>query len=178
MTAVAATSSPGRWSDCRLCASRLDASRRVGERRDDVVIGLCAECQTRPEAARFGKPLRAVPPGPAPFTAAERALIKATHSYMPTAQLLGILNDRLAGDGRGAAPHTLEQLHAELRGLLQPGAVQDWAGLRQLLGQARRAGVLAAVTGQIVDDFAVVFQLSPAQHTALRDVIRAAQEDR
>lgn len=175
----AAAIAAGGWPDCRLCGSRLQPGRWVGDHQDDRRVGLCAECQTRPEARRFGRtgaPGPAAATAPAPFTAADRALIRATHGYMPAAQLLAILNDRLAADGRGARPHTLEQLRAEVQGLIDPSAGRDWAGLRQVLAAARRAGVLAAITPQVLDDFAGVFQLSPAQHTALRDVLRAAQD--
>ena len=54
----------------------------------------------------------------------------------------------------------------------------DWGGLRKLLGQARHSGLLASITLQMVDDFSIVFRLSPAQHMRLRDVVKNAQEDR
>jgi len=163
------------WTDCRLCGSRLVPGRAAGGRTDDQARGLCAECQGRPEARRFGT----APSGPRAFTAADKALIKSVHGYMPAAQLLQILNDRLVADQGAAAPrYTLEQLRADVTTLVDPTAGTDWTGLRSLLAAARRSGLLATLTLQTLEDFGVVFQLTPAQLTHLKDVVRHAQEDR
>src|SRR5574341_31048 len=53
--------------------------------------------------------------GPRPFSAAEKALIRKVHGYMPAQQLLEVLNERLAADlGPDETPHTMEQLYAEI----------------------------------------------------------------
>lgn len=188
VVAVVAAAPAATWTDCRLCGSRLVHNRRVGNRTDDPQkSGLCAECQDRPEAKRFG----ATGPGPAPattrppagprgFNAAEKALIKACiKSFMPAKQLLEILNDRLVADqGEKAVPFTMEQLWTEAKGAIDPSQGSDWAGLRKIVAAARRTGLLASITQELVDDFATVFQLSAAQRTHLRDVIRHAQEAR
>jgi len=207
----AATSKPAVWTDCRLCACRLIYNRRVGNHVDDLLkTGLCAECQTRPEARRFGvvvqpgagyQPTPASgppqppqgwtgavlprsaptpPAGPRAFNGAEKALIKACiKNYMPAAQLLDVLNTRLVADiGEKAVLFTMEALWEEAKGAIDPSEGRDWAGLRKVIAQARRSGLLATITTQIVDDVSTVFQLSAAQRTHLRDVIRGAQEER
>lgn len=183
-------------TDCRLCGCRLMFAKTiVPGLTDDCQRGLCRDCQTRPEAGRFGKPTVTVttrtvgpppprsapstPPVPRGFSPAEKSLIRSIHGYMPAAQLLDILNTRLVADvGAGAVPFTMEQLHAEVQHLIDPSQAIDWAGLRDILTRARRCGLLAEITPQLVDDFATVFQLSPAQLTHVRDVIRNAQEER
>lgn len=99
---------------------------------------------------------------------------------MPAAQLLDILNTRLVADvGAAAVPFTTEQLQVEVGKATELSARDgDWASLRKVIGRARQSGLLATVTLQTVDDFAIVFSLSPAQHMRLRDVIRNAQEER
>jgi hypothetical protein len=120
------------------------------------------------------------PPAPRPFNAAERSLIRSVHSYMPAEQLLDVLNTRLVADvGVSAVPFTHEQLRAEVEKLIDSSAVDgEWASLRTMLAKARSSGLLATITLQSVDDFAIVFGLSSAQHMRLRDVIRNAQEAR
>lgn len=118
--------------------------------------------------------------GPRPFTAADRALIRRVHGYMPAAQLLEVLNERLHADlGPDEAPYTMEQLHAEIGELAgdAPEGGHDWASLRKLLAKARRDGVLDGITRQLIDDFAVVFSLSAAQVLRLQDVLLRAKED-
>lgn len=99
---------------------------------------------------------------------------------MPAVQLLDILNGRLVADvGASAVPFTLTQLQDEVDKHVQASASEgDWSSLRRVLAGARSSGLLKAITLQMVDDFAVLWQLSPAQHMKLRDVIRNAQEDR
>lgn len=183
---------PAGYTDCRLCGSRLIANRVAGKHKDDLQHGLCAECHDRPEARRFLGPAAIVPTvgrpaaaaaavvkQPRGFNAAEKALIRNVHSFMPSAQLLDILNTRLVADvGAAAVPFTLEQLQAEVQQYANPAGADDWAGLRDILMRARRCGLLAEITVEIINDFAVVWQLSPAQHMHVRDVIRSAQEER
>lgn len=117
---------------------------------------------------------------PRAFTPAEKALIGKVHGYMPAPQLLSILNERLAGDlGAAVAPHSIEQLHAEIAALADaapPAGGQDWSSLRKLVARAKRDGVLEAITAQRIDDFAVVFSLSAGQVLRLQDVLLDAKE--
>lgn len=170
---------------CILCGCRLTTQYAIDR-------GLCGSCSDRPEAKRLPRDGngKVVPPAtrpqtgaPAPkqpraFTAADKSLIRAMHPYLPAAELVRILNDRLHADVGAAAPsYTLEQLQAELRELAAAAPASDWAGLRQLLAEARRSGVLATITPQTIDDFAICFQLTAAQKLHLHDVIRHAKED-
>jgi hypothetical protein len=183
------------YTDCRVCGSRLFYNRRRGDHVDDPAAGVCAECHDRPEArhllAKKGNgasapTIRASAPSPPielkkprAFNAAEKSLIRNVHSYMPAVQLLDVLNTRLVADlGLAAVPFTLEQLQAEVQQLIDPANAGDWAGLRDILVRARRCGLLGEITERIIDDFAVVFALSAAQHMHLRDVIRSAKEER
>lgn len=116
--------------------------------------------------------------GPRAFTAAEKALIRKVHGYMPAQQLLEVLNERLACDlGPDEPPHTMEQLYAEIgEADAAPAGGHDWSSLRKLLARARRERVLDQVTRQVIEDFAVVFSLSPAQLLRLQDVLLRAKE--
>lgn len=163
-----------RWTDCRLCGSKL-----FQDRGDDKAHGVCKECLGRPEARRFlsgtTTPAAKKPRG---FGPAEKALIGKLQAFMPAAQLLDILNARLLADlGAAAVPFTTAQLQDEVSAQVTTSATGgEWASLRKLLAQARRSGLLTAMTPALIDDFAVVWKLSPAQHMHLRDVIRNAQE--
>ena len=182
-----APASSAAWPDCRLCGCKLIAGTAAHPTGDDTARGLCRDCVTRPEARRFG----VAPPGQRPaivaapsapkapraFNAAEKALIKSLRQ-LPAEQLLDILNGRASAE-TGHVPFTRTQLVDELEKHLETAAAGgEWASLRKLLAQARRSGLLATVTLQMVDDFSVVFSLSPAQHMRLRDVIWNAQEER
>ncbi len=160
---------------CRLCTCLLDPSSSG----DDLVRGVCGDCRKHPAAKSLG-PLAAAPKassGPLEFTAAEKALIRRVHGYMPAAQLLSLLNERLLADGRaGTQLHTIEQLHAETQALPAATGGADWTSLRKLLAKARRDGLLERITAQVIDDFAVVFALSPAQVLRLKDVVLTATE--
>ena len=93
---------------------------------------------------------------------------------MPRMQLLGILNDRLRSDlGPDVQPYTIEQLHAEIAALpgSKPGGEHGWGGLRKLLAQAKRAGTLDRINDQVINDFAVVFSLSPKHLMRLKDIL-------
>ena len=135
----------------------------------------CGSCKARPDAHASSKPHAA-----RAFAEADRSLIRKIHGYMPRLQLLGILNDRLRADiGPDAQPYTIEQLHAEIAALpgAKPGGDHGWAGLRKLLAQARRAGTLDRINEQVINDFAVVFSLSPKHLMRLKDILLQPEED-
>lgn len=171
---------------CRLCTCLLGA-----EDDDDPDAGLCGSCRRRPEARRLGPPPAMPTPAPsrsAPasarpareFTEAERALIRKIHGFMPSQQLLALLNERLACDlGPDATPYSMEQLHAAIGSLASPPPAggHGWASQRKLIAQARKAGLLDAITEQLIDDFAVVFSLNPKQVLVLRDTLLQPKED-
>lgn len=116
---------------------------------------------------------------PRPFTPAEKSLIRKVHGYMPAQQLLDILNERLACDlGPDEPQHSMEQLYAEIGDAdALPAGEHDWSSLRKLLARAQRERVLERVTRQLIEDFAVVFSLSPAQLLRLQDVLLRPKED-
>ncbi|MBN8260954.1 MAG: hypothetical protein J0L59_01360 [Xanthomonadales bacterium] len=160
---------------CRLCTCLLDPSSPA----DDLVRGVCGDCRKHPAAKRLGPvPAQAqASGGPREFTAAEKALIRRVHGYMPATQLLALLNERLAADGGDDSHlHTMEQLHAETQSLPAAAGGADWTSLRKLLAKARRDGVLERITAQVIDDFSVVYALSPAQVLRLKDVVLTAKE--
>lgn len=176
-------SAPKVYTRCRFCTCALGLD-------DDSRTGVCLDCATRPDVKRAiakgassqassAAPAPATPP-PAqkrPFSVAEKSLIKNMHHILPPADLLRILNDRLVADvGAGVPLWTLEQLHAETSTLQQAERAADWTGLREILRVARSCGVLEQITPQVIDDFAVCFQLSSAQVINVRDVIRGAKE--
>jgi hypothetical protein len=182
-TATIATlvGTPGRIK-CRVCGCLLRL-----EDGDNMDARICGDCLTRPE----GKRLLAVPPingngtrpqadQPRAFTVAEKALMRSLQGVLPIGDLLRILNDRLRADvGAHAPAYTLEQLHSELKNVAPAEtSPRTWAGLRRVLAEARTAGVLVAITPQVIEDFAVVYSLAPAQLMHVRDVVRAAQEER
>ena len=167
---------------CRICGVRLDA-----DEDDDFALELCCSCKSRPEARRLGVPVSVAqkqsacnthaPKSARLFTDAEKSMIRKLNGLMPGQQLLQILNERLAFDlGPDALPYTMDMLHAEIMGMspAAPAGGHDWASLRKLLAQARRTGVLGAINTQVIDDFAVVFQLSPKQVLALKDILLQA----
>ena len=123
----------------------------------------------RPAARRAGMPAQTL----RDFTAADKALIRRVHGYMPSLQLLEILNGRLAGDvGIGAVLYTMDQLKAEVASVTAPGAVHgnDWGALRKLLAKARREGLLDLINEQVINDFAVVYSLNQKQVMTLKDI--------
>src|SRR3546814_15768644 len=130
---------------CRLCGCRLDDSEE-----DDFTHEVCSSCSTRPEVKLLGIPgLKSVAP-PArgtsaarDFTPAEKALIRKVHGYMPHAQLLAILTERLTCDlGPDAAQYTLYQLSAQIGDQITsaPTGGHDWGSLRPMLGIGRASG--------------------------------------
>lgn len=174
---------------CRVCSCRLSED----EDGDDFANQVCASCLERPEARRLGIGLAPVQPrrphvdaGAAAlrpardFTLAEQSLIAKVHSYMPAQQLLDILQERLRCDlGDAAQPYTMEQLQAVIQRYAPPAPAggHDWASLRKLLAKARRDGVLAKVTPQLIDDFAVVWGLNSRQVMGLKDLLLANTGD-
>lgn len=161
---------------CRLCDCILDQARG-----DNVSTAVCAECRHHPHSRRLGSVARAGATGAVgvrDFTPAEKSLISKMHAIVPPQQLLALLNERLAGDlGHAAKPYTVEQLQAEIgtRNLEGPTG-GDWGSVRKVLANARRSGVLASINAQVIDDFAIVFSLSPAQVVRLKDVVLPALE--
>jgi hypothetical protein len=125
-------------------------------------------------AGRVVKPLDK----PRLFTPAEKSLIAKVNGYMPAAQLLDLLNERLVADvGADAVRHTMEQLHAEIgQAQTMPAGGHDWSSLRKLVAGAKRSKVLDAITRQVIDDFAVVFSLNSRQVLRLHDVLLRAKD--
>lgn len=115
-----------------------------------------------------------------PFTVAEKGLIRKVHGFMPTQQLLNLLNERLVCDlGEDAVPYSMEQLHTEIGDVTGgvPATGHDWPSLRKLIAKAERDGVLDAINEQTINDFAVVFSLNQKQVLVLKDIILQAKED-
>lgn len=153
---------------CRLCTGTLDAGA-------DPTRRLCSSCVTRPEAAKASAPA----PLAEAFTPAECRLVQTLHRQVPIADLLRLLNLRRVADLGPTAPrHSVATLEAEIRRHAAATPTSDWSGLRRVIGDARRSGVLARVTPQVLEDFAIVFSLTPAQILHLKDVITHAQEGR
>lgn len=175
---------------CSLCRCALDP-----DENDDLERLLCSSCKERPEARRLGLGLAPLAPrrphvqqaaGAArAFTPAELSLISKVHAFMPAAQLLDLLNERLVCDlGPDAARYTLDHLQAHIARIspagsaAHAGGAQDWASLRKLLAKARRSGLLERVNEQVINDFAVVFSLNPKQVMVLKDTLLDTQEAR
>lgn len=158
---------PVAWTRCRGCGCALKP-----DRGDDLVTGRCQSCGQRPETAK----LAAAKPAARAFTDADRSLIRAMHGYLPPAELLRILNERMTADlGPGAPLYTLEGLHRAIGELGGAVRADDWSELRRLLAQARKSGVLEVVTPTVAEAFAVLFKLSTAQGTHLKDVLEHAR---
>jgi len=177
VSGAAATIPVSSWERCRLCKIRLKPDQ------DDVVTGVCVDCKDRKEAKRLrvatnGQPPAAAGPPARAFTEPERALIRAMHGYLPAAELLRILNERMTADVGADAPlYTLEQLYEATRGLATARAgADDWTSLRRLLADARTSGLLEHITPTLLEDFAVIFQLTVAQATHIKDVVQHAKE--
>lgn len=135
----------------------------------NMVADVTGECLPVPALARS-------------FNDADLALIRRIGAFMPMHKLLNVLNERRACDlGTDKEPYSIEQLAAsiaELHGAKDPTALgRDWPSLRKLLAQARRAGVLELINEQVIDDFAVVFQLNAKQVVELKDIVLGAKED-
>lgn len=174
------------YKKCRICACLLNAAED-----DDQEHGICSSCKGRPEARRlgvqgmagplqlrgFGQPQKLAA---REFTAAEKSLIFKVHGFMPSQQLLDLLNERLMCDlGPDAMSYTMDQLYAEIGGAaaVTPSGGHDWPSLRKLLAKAARDGVLKAINDQVINDFAVVYSLNPKQVLALKDIVLQAKEE-
>lgn len=169
---------------CRLCECLLD-----GARGDFISTRLCRECSHRPEARQFpkaGRPGLAMTqpgtrPNPRSFSDADKALMRSLHGFMPHALLLQTLNNRRVADDPRAVPITPAELDAEIRAInataQRSGGGSDWAMLRRALNAAREAGLLQRITPNIIQDFAVVFQLSPQQLAHLKDIVADANAE-
>lgn len=167
---------------CRVCRSMLRA-----EEGDDLVVQVCAFCAATPEGRRLHKVAEStgVAAGAGgqtarEFTPAEKSLIQRMHRFTSASELLGILNERLSFDlGAAAVPYRLEQVSREISQLTVPAPVsgRDWVGMRKLISQARRDGVLPLINEQVINDFAVVFSLNTRQVLALKDVLLQQNEE-
>jgi hypothetical protein len=118
--------------------------------------------------------------GPREFTAADRSLIKRVSKFMSASQLLKILNERLQADANEPdIAYTLDQLQHEIaaNGELRAAGGRDWPSLRKSLAKARRDGTLTQINEQVINDFAVVFQLNAKQVLELKDIVLAAAEE-
>ncbi|MEY2161396.1 hypothetical protein [Rhodanobacter sp. FW106-PBR-LB-2-11] len=122
----------------------------------------------------------APPAEPRPFTMADKALVRRMGNMLPAPLLLELLNDRLVADLGPDAPRYTEAMLSdavrEISGGQAAAGGSDWASLRRVLAKARRDGLLQRLTTEIVEDFAVVFSLSPAQALRLRETILSAQD--
>lgn len=165
---------------CRLCKCNLN-----DDEDDDFERQLCSSCCDRPEAARLGPPPKSnlihMPGTQAPareFTTAEKSLINKVHGYMSPDQLLELLNQRLLADlGPDASPYTKEMLFAAIGTAEPPKGGHDRASLRKLLMQARRSGLLATITEEMLTDFAIIFSLNQRQLLVLKDTITEARKE-
>jgi hypothetical protein len=102
------------------------------------------------------------------------------HRFTSASELLGILNERLSFDlGASAVPYRLEQVSREISQLTVsvPVSGRDWVGMRKLINQARRDGLLPLINEQVINDFAVVFSLNTRQVLALKDVLLQQSEE-
>lgn len=159
---------------CRLCNVVLSA-----EENPNLEARLCGLCTSRPEARPFLAGARGPQRvrQPRPFTPVERSLIGRLHAHLPAAELLRILNERLAADTPDGVAFTAAQLQAEVAPLLEAAAgAGGWGSLRRVLHQARAEQVLERITPDTIADFAVMFQLTSAQRMRLIDVMTHAKE--
>ena len=154
-------------SRCRLCNCAL--SPDIG---DDPVHRLCGSCKSHPKAAKF---LKDAGPAPRDFTTADRSLISSLGTTIPPRQLLDVLNARMHADlGTNASDYTLDQLEKALGTRRKPQEI-DRAGMRRLLIEAARIGLLDRITSEVIEDFGVIFSLTPGQLTHVRDAIKGAK---
>lgn len=162
-TVASVTSLP----QCRLC--RRGLRTREG---DDLDLRACARCKaSRPNQLNQALRSAGVLPEDQQFSDAERALVERLHGVVPVQQLLDLLNTRRRADGLGQAEISADALAEEASRHCTPSHGTGWVSLRRVLAEARASGVLDRVTAQVVDDFAVVFQLSRGQVLQLKDVL-------
>jgi hypothetical protein len=176
---------------CRLCTMSIKT-----EDGDDVANGLCSGCTTTPGAnellrspARSSAAIEAMVSPSAPtavpvhaqhigaraFNAADLSLIRRIGTNLAPPHLLAILNERLVADLGAQVPrYSLSQLQeaiSRVHGVAAASTGHDWPSLRKLLARARRDGVLAAIDEQVINDFAVAFQLTTKQTLELKDIV-------
>lgn len=174
---MAAAAPAATFLRCQACGIVLNASK--GDNRE---TGRCATHLDTPVSTRPAAPSTThrtgATGGPPPFTAADVSLIGSISSHLPATAVLKLLNDRLVADrGPGVPLHTLEQLQQQTAKSRSVNADGGWSAQRRILAAARTSGALQRITPQVIDDFAIVFRLSPAQVTHLRDVVASATED-
>lgn len=153
---------------CRLCSNLLRT--REG---DDFELQACARCKTsRPNQLRRQLDRDGVP---VVLSDAERAVVGRLHGLMPADQLLEVLNGRREADHPALPLLSVRDLAAEVECL--QGRAQDngWVSLRRVIAEARRQGVLDRVTTEVIDDFAVAFQLTRGQVLHLKDVLLSSE---
>lgn len=156
---------------CSDCTQRRVDRRRLARRTATEGAG--------DVSARLGALQRPPTPQFPALTAAERSLISRLKTSLSVGRLLGVLNDRRAADGNDDYPLLT---HAQLGAILAstneavPGARTggDWAALRKLLRSADRSGLLQRISPQLIEDFAIIYSLSPAQIIRLREIISDA----
>lgn len=89
------------------------------------------------------------------FSPAEKSLISKAYTFMTRKALLDVLNERLVADqGKDADLYTITQRDAEITKVQEraPQPTSGWAGMRRLLAEARRTGLLPRITDQVVSD--------------------------
>lgn len=156
---------------CQLCSSAL--SNKDG---DDLELGACARCKaTKPvKAGELKKRLEQAAPQ---FNDAERALITRLGGLTPLPKLLQMINDRRRADKPDGALFTAAQLQDEHDRITSRPKDSGWVVIRRLLQEARASGVLQKVTSEVIDDFAIVYQLTRGQVLHLKDVLLGDGEE-
>lgn len=164
---------------CSMCGCRLNPA--LG---DNTTLSRCRACAQRSHHVVSKRPKEPDPSvraaaGRTEFGAADKALIRSVHGYMSPERLLEVLNARRLANEEAATPFTAAQLQEEIRTLVYAGqsGPGNWAGMRKALASARTSGLLDTITPQVIEDFAVVFSLSPVQAAKLIDIVRAETEE-
>lgn len=159
---------------CQLCFTAL--SSKDG---DDLGAGACARCvATRPAKVEELRRRAGATAGAAQeFNEAEKALITRLGGLSPLPKLLQLINDRRQADRPGCAPVTLQQLQDEHERITGRPKDSGWVVMRRLLQDARKTGVLQKVTAEVIDDFAIVYQLTRGQVLHLKDVLLGDGEE-
>jgi len=179
-TSLQTAFAPAQHLRCRLCASAL--SSKDG---DDLEIGGCARCKVKKPAKFAELQKRAAPTGGRSsaataehqFNDAEKALITRLGGLTPLPKLLQLINDRRQSDKPGSPLFTIQQLQDEHDRITSRPTDSGWVVMRRLLRDARETGVLQKVTAEVIDDFAIVYQLTRGQVLHLKDVLLGDGED-
>lgn len=149
---------------CRLCNHLLQ-----GREGDDLELLACARCKrSKPNQLRRQLDRDAVPVA---LNNAERAMIASLNGLMPADQLLEVLNGRREADHPDLPLLALADIAREVDRVQAVPGDNDWVSLRRIIAHARREGVLDRITTEVIDDFAVVFQLTRGQVLHLKDVL-------